>query len=253
MRRVLIAAAVLAAGYALAFEPWMVPRQRRVIAASSGVPTDGLVCWYDGTIESNILVDAYGDINGTISDTNSIVSSSGIITKSSAASYANMGPLSYSNMTVAIWLNDQMGPHFNNLARPVFGARQAWGTERKILTRRKAGSTNCELVVVHKYNGGTVYVPQTPWPATEWVNIAVSFSVAASETKIYINGVLTTNVSGVVELPPYDYYVLNCNNGSGPDGFAPTGWYDDFYLWNRILSDDEISLVYEAGVGKGTP
>jgi hypothetical protein len=35
MRRVLIAAAVLAAGYALAFEPWMVPRQRRVIATSA--------------------------------------------------------------------------------------------------------------------------------------------------------------------------------------------------------------------------
>jgi hypothetical protein len=35
MRRVLIAAAVLAAGYVMAQEPWMVPRQRRVIATSA--------------------------------------------------------------------------------------------------------------------------------------------------------------------------------------------------------------------------
>ncbi|MHC1762994.1 MAG: LamG domain-containing protein [Verrucomicrobiia bacterium] len=95
------------------------------------------------------------------------------------------------------------------------------------------------------------------FPLDTWQHVA--FSADGAQLRLYVNGVqvAATDYLGNIQTPDVKYLTLGArldlDDGTGEvgvDGTAPNllpGKIDDFALWNRALSSDEVSKVYAAG------
>jgi hypothetical protein len=131
MRRVLIAAVVLAAGYALAQEAWMVPRQRRVIAASAN-------WWLAGGVSNGDCLGAYA--------------SKGVA--SLAASYADLNG-STNALTTAdapTW-DAETGWTFNGSSNHLILPFKAQNGQRSIVLKFDSGGSVSTEAVFGAYDG----------------------------------------------------------------------------------------------------
>ena len=105
----------------------------------------------------------------------------------------------------------------------------------------------------------------TVLPGSQWINLTVVVD-RNDKIKLYYNGVLSTNVVnlGSVNNNLIPYINDNLNNtrpfrigcGSGTDGFNPEtptrfaqGSIDSFNIWNKVLTQAEITELYNSGNG----
>jgi len=98
------------------------------------------------------------------------------------------------------------------------------------------------------------------FPLGEWVHVGFvadpTLDGAIAFVKLYVNGQL-------VGIGPYDGTLINPpmtsigigvktdDSGTMPDNSNPGFWYgsfDDFGLWTRVLSDDEMAQIYTLGM-----
>jgi hypothetical protein len=80
--------------------------------------------------------------------------------------------------------------------------------------------------------------------AGAWHHIAATFSNAANEIRIYIDGVLSDTVTGVTANP--DTNDLPLVLGQRGDGnFYVDGRIDGVMVWNRVLTALEIDAIYD--------
>jgi hypothetical protein len=94
-------------------------------------------------------------------------------------------------------------------------------------------------------NGGTLVSATSGAALNQWSHVAVTFD--GSTTKIYLNGVLL--VSGTSLNARRIYRTLNYIGRSNwaSDAFAQCA-FDDFMLWNRVITDTEIRVLSSDGL-----
>jgi hypothetical protein len=120
-----------------------------------------------------------------------------------------------------------------------------------------------EFLVLGAY--GTSTVTSTTQIPTGWTHIAVSRKMITSkETYIYINGVLNAQ-SGVNNAVTLDFYSTS-NPSIGAINSLDTGLVQNLFgqmmnnskidgltVWNKVLTADEITSLYNAGTGAEYP
>lgn len=101
-------------------------------------------------------------------------------------------------------------------------------------------------------SGGQIsfYYPSTHYfttgvaPANAWTHVVVTHN---GTVKIYLNGVLDLSTPAT-----YTTFVLG-TWGRDPWGNNFTGKMDEYGVWDRILTPDEVSALYEGGLGRQYP
>jgi hypothetical protein len=96
------------------------------------------------------------------------------------------------------------------------------------------------------------------FPTGEWVQVGFVIDGSTGELKVYSNGQLAGSGSydGTLLNPPpmisLGIGVKTDDTGTiaDPGSCCPGYWqgsFDDFGLWNRVLSDDEMAQIYALG------
>ena len=102
----------------------------------------------------------------------------------------------------------------------------------------------------------------------QWYNLTVVYD-RSDKIKIYVNGVLSTNIGSLGtatnNLIPYASDNLNnsfpfrigCLSGDGSGSLNPNAFFqgkiDEFCVWNKALTQSEITDLYNSGTGKFYP
>jgi len=205
----------------------------------SYVPTSGLVGWWgfngneqDGSGNGNhgtvngatLTTDRFGNQNGAYNFSNSVIS----------INSANM-PLGNSNRSISLWFQASQVPQGSNVML-FYGSTQS--------------NQGCGLSLTPT---GFVFI--------SWINNDIHFSFTSIQTnvwnklvavyesnvsKLYLNGVLLQSI----------YSGVNRNTVSGPlhfgfDGGSQyfIGKLDDIGIWNRALTQQEITNLYNSQSG----
>ncbi len=217
------------------------------------VPTNGLVGWWPFTGNAN---DESGNgnnatnTNATITtDRNGIGNSAYTFNGSSNfIEIPDSQPLRLSNtdFTISFWVNVNTFSNGSNVT--------------SFLCKRGSGSNNGWIVDA---NSGDSYAleycvssgsnPQvntiTTISSNVWHNLIVRYSLATQNITFYYDGVLDSSPSSILPTPN-----SSCSSvlRFGWDTGSPTGPYwlngklDDIGIWNRVLTQQEITNLYNA-------
>ncbi len=147
------------------------------------------------------------------------------------ADYVSMTNASYTNSTFSAW---------------VYRTSLAGMLENVI-----SGGGACQYPALRSLTLQNYYGPTVAWQGgytapviNTWYHVAMSFSGATGEYKIYLNGVREQAGTGSS--------YTNCSVdtigaiSAGNDRFF-TGYIDDVRVYNRVLSEAEIKAIYAAG------
>jgi len=213
------------------------------------VPTNGLVGWWPFNGNAN---DESGNGNNAVMQGNatfaldrySIANSSyaGDLTSGADITTLNNFPFGNSERTISLWFQ-------NNTPYPG-GNRQLFSYGENYSGGRFGLFMDGSYIGVEHVNGGRRY---TYTPDGNWHNLVVTYPLNGSGTNditIYFDGIGQTSQS----FNPVN--LLNTANASnhwiGTLGFAP-GWLyafsgkiDDIGIWNRALTQQEITALYNA-------
>lgn len=218
--------------------------------ASAQLPTslkNGLVAYYPFCGNAN---DASGNgnngiVNGASLTTDRFGNSNSAYYFNGNAQYISVvsNNLPKNDRTVSAWINVPVSNYIGMLM--AYGGTGICGTSYFIGMNHRG--TDKFMVSGHCANNETqaAYVP----PANVWVNIvAVSSS---SGTKIYANGILVgssaaffSNTSGINMLIGSSIDFAGINPYLDGNGLRWLGKIDDFILWNRALSEQEVKSLY---------
>ena len=165
-----------------------------------------------------------------------------------------------SAVTLSVWLKSDIGT--SSVADIPFGKIGA-GYNYLILNNQWSsyGYANNSVTTNHLYSGANAFLPNV------WNHYA--FTVAADKTThLYVNGVdiplytsynsanhnsSTLSTSGNSSGNGADFYGWNVGSGLHTSTTNPTyfykGWMDEMTTWHRVLSQSEISTLYNSGTG----
>ena len=98
---------------------------------------------------------------------------------------------------------------------------------------------------LHAENGEPIFVLRAPLSVGEWMHLAGTYDAVAGQAKLYLNGEEVAIAPGAAELGVY----------AGPTGSVKldsphvlSTWdMDDFNVWGRALSGDEVRSVMQFG------
>ncbi len=212
----------------------------------SYVPASGLVGWWpfngnaiDESINTNdgvvngatLTTDRFGNVNKAygFDGLNDLINFPSIATN-----------IIQNNLTISLWLNNT-----DNLDHQTVFLRQGANfTKTWIL---KMDNSN-EIRVYNENSSYTFYTNPTTLFGT-WYNLVVQIS--QNNIKIYINSVLIHTSSITLPLSwTNDLIYLGNSNGTGNQPYPYYGKLDDIGIWNRALTQQEITNLYNgANVG----
>ncbi len=161
--------------------------------------------------------------------------------KSSESDYVSIPylfPQAETDLTVSAWVNiTGTPPH----AYYIIDLRGGIDSVFRIADTKKAGVTEV-------FSNSIV-----PIDGSVWTFVAVTYNATNNEWKIYMNGSLeNTAISTMITTDPATYGNVN-GIGSGSTDHAGTvnynGEIDELGIWNRTLTADEISELYNGGSG----
>jgi len=154
------------------------------------------------------------------------------------------------NLTVSLWVlpraffwpGDSNNPNSTIIRRYQYGYSnpngQVWGID--------FNSTSLSGFVLSSNQTSAFVVYNTPFTLNEWYHVVMSYD--GSELKLYLNGnvVSTTNTNLILNAlgnSGISVGVSNQANGYWQDANAII---DDIGLWNRALSQQEVTMFYNA-------
>ena len=89
-------------------------------------------------------------------------------------------------------------------------------------------------------------------PAEQWVHYAATYDSGSGVARLYINGEVVAEASATRKM--YNNWDMGARVGYCVDNARPFfGYMDDFALWRRALSEEEILQVMEDGVQPQQP
>lgn len=92
----------------------------------------------------------------------------------------------------------------------------------------------------------TSYKASTTIPLNEWVHVVGSFDKTTQTIKIYINGIFKTQT---IMLKPIWFNSDVLRFGSSSTSYWVDGLISDARIYNRVLSDEEIGILYKSTGG----
>lgn len=111
--------------------------------------------------------------------------------------------------------------------------------------------TNRFVLTVDEGVGGYWFANGTTNPTVGvWYHVVGVFSLSEGKMKIYVNGVLEGSVdkNTAINLSPGQPVIIGANYVN-PSGDRANGFIDDVRIYNRALSSQEISSLYNSGNG----
>ena len=213
----------------------------------SYVPTSGLVGWWPFTGNANDL--SINGNNGTVNgatlcnDRNNISNNAYQFNGSSSISAISTPSLNWGNSaySISVWaLNTSPFNSFESIATKGYSVMPytAWILRFENTSLRWfAGTTynsswlnNADVTAIGNFN------------SNNWYHIVAVFNPANSTASLYINGVLNISISATSNVNPNNSDPLYF--GASSSGENLSGNLDDIGIWNRVLTQQEITSLY---------
>ena len=226
---------------------------------SRSIPTNGLVAWYpfNGNANDESGNNHNGTVNGAklttdrFGNANSSFNFSGTTNDITLANSQNLVSGSF---TVSAWCTIDLLTPYNADAVLIGQFNGEIANDRKWLFGYRSYSSERGISYYLFDNSGNNIFPiaaytlnWNPQIAT-WYHITWVFT-SGNSMKTYVNGVLNSNVP--ITLIKYNSTTNNVltkiGNGKDLGNSAPMPWngkIDNVGIWNRALSQEEVSLVY---------
>jgi hypothetical protein len=158
-----------------------------------------------------------------------------------SSSYINIpkfNNLPYYPITISFWANFNYLCSSGSECFQVIIGRDAWGnTSQGNIVLHSASNNSIQNKLLY-WTGGTADVSSISPITSNWQHYVFSYN--NSQTKWYVNGVLTwsnnSTYNSNADIP--------FNIGCGGNRFYYNGKLDDIAIWNRVLSDKEVMDVY---------
>lgn len=217
----------------------------RAAAGRRGIPTNGLVAWYTmDNISGSTLVDEMGNYDGTITGA---TTTTGVIDDALLFDGAgdivevnDGGGLAFDVFSVSFWMKadvdiddiTEFGEQMSLTGRDNEGVNGWW------FGRSREDNSGELRFGTHSGNIKTDYQFDTN------VNHVVLVQRSDAESEVWVNGQL--NASG-----DNGYTGASTDNilyiGGKDNDYTFGGWIDQYRVYNRALSEEEIQLLYEEG------
>ena len=221
---------------------------------------EGLVLWYkfndaNGTTVTDSSGSGYnGKLYGTPNWVEGMEGSA--LSFNGTDNYIEVGDgtaLQPSKITVAYWIKRTAS--MNNAERLVFWAKPdtGWNQNGWFITYNSGKSS---IMVVDGFNGFCVdEQPNNFLPLNEWTHVVVTFDSETKEAAIYKNGVPQTVLRGeaanlggdpssITATDPSDIKYMGFNGPTWAGAWL-NATLDDFRIYNKALTEEEVKALYE--------
>ena len=218
-------------------------------ANSSGFPTSGLISYYKLDATSGSVIDSYGSNNGTSSG-----ATRGTVGKinyaygfDGSSDYINFGDVddmdigTNDDISFSVWVKPNSYSSTGVIFAKIYGAASKY-YDLTLFTNGKFRFHNNQPSDLSIYSNDTVSVGN-------WYHIVVTRNGTDGEIRIYINGALdnsATPASPADNSNAGNFIVGNFRDDTS-DGFD--GVIDEIGVWDRLLTTEEISDLYNDGDG----
>ena len=191
----------------------------------------------------SVIVDTIGGVDGVV-DGNGVFTDVGVFGNAlrfDGTSYVDVNGFvtdDLNDITVALWINPEVGTNALNNNKRVFSAVDNF----EIIMFKGVGTISNNLYIT----GGDAPWSTNPLPEGEWTHVAMTSSLmpeGSGMTTIYINGVLDAAMDAVAD-DDWNGGLLGIGHRPGrPDSENYRGALDDIQIYNRVLSADEIAAI----------
>jgi hypothetical protein len=216
----------------------------------SYVPTNGLVGWWPFNGNAN---DESGNGNNLtnnggvfISDRNGTPNSAcGLSNVGTSLSALNVIPSLSSNLqSISYWVQLPTQYNYSTLTLATNGVAYTNGSHLFIDQNDGAYGINNYLVGILISNGQSISFTTNQSELGNWNNVV--FTYDGNQLNIYFNGILKSSLqySGALNPPNNNLLFANWGNPSVPSNTIRN--IDDIGIWNRALTQEEITDLYNA-------
>lgn len=204
---------------------------------------EGLVGWWklNETSGTNAWESVRGIYNGT--NNGAGLGMAGIIGdaydfEATDTDYVDIADIDITNeITISAWVNHESLTNYQGYVEK--GRDTSWGLD-------KEDTTDLARLRV-KHSGGVYTVTSTSAVSTgRWIHVVGTFNLSEGLEKIYFNGTNEANTS------VGDNIATDNNNikiGKQFDGLGMDGLIDEVAIWNRSISAEEVTQLYNGGAG----
>ncbi|RKY01024.1 hypothetical protein DRP77_10445 [Candidatus Poribacteria bacterium] len=219
--------------------------------AAMAAPPEVVIYYSFDKIEGNTVIDESGNgHNGTIvGNITQVDGVRGKAAKFEKGSYIDLdGPnfpkehIPTSAFTLAAWVNcENTGDH-----HAIFNARASDGTWLIHPELRRDGVYRFCLRGYGSQKICDIKAGQVKWG--QWVHFAGTYDRAAKKVVLYIDGEVIQEVDAMADVDIAGDWGMGARVGFNIDNKRPfTGLMDDFVIYSRALSQDEIKTLMEKG------
>lgn len=216
------------------------------------VPTNGLVGWwpFNGNANDESGNANNGTVNGATLTSDRFGQANKAYSFNGTSSYIEVLHNSSQNLSNAVsfslWINPPDYSTNNNQTRVPLGKKRTNTSGIGFETVDGVGSC-CGPQFFSNNNtgsGGLDYEDATPLSTLSWTHLVGTYD--GSTLKLYKNSVLLGSASGVLNLSSTIQNLYFGREGSNAPSNYFKGFIDDIGFWNRALTQQEISDLYNA-------
>ena len=226
------------------------------------VPTNGLICWYPftGNPNDSSVNHFNGTINGGVTlSTDRFGNPNQSYLFDGSSGYIDVPDnsllrLSNTDFTISFWV------YINNYQSNSFICKRLTGSQTGYMLSTDNGNGNKVGFIVSE-NLDTRGYMDSLLLLNRWYNITMEYNLSLQQVKYYVNGVLNTTTLGV------NSNFVPVNGIPSPDGsetsdlrfgqdtknnnYYHDGKLDDIGFWNRDLTQQEITNLYNSSTTTG--
>ena len=212
----------------------------------SYVPTNGLVGWwpFNGNANDESGNGNNGTVNGATLTTDRFGNAGKAFNFDGLNDYIEKNDLNISavnGFSFSIWV------YLKNTVNPGSQPKTFFYLVNQTFQGYNLGFDYSTLTVNLSSNANQISSGNNPY-LNNWVNYSVVLNQFANQVSLFVNGNLVGQSFGAFPSPLL--YLNIGRTGDGGDGWHMEGSLDDIAIWNRALSQSEITQLYNQGICK---